>query len=231
MATLLKRKSKKTGKTLWTVQVVLTRSKRPCVPLGEVTKAQAQQAKGYIESLASTRRGNLLMPPTTADWLRDLDKDFYAVLVSRGLCDPRQGIEPSSEPEQVKLGEFIDGYIAGRATIKPSTRIHLKRCRKFLADYFGPDRPLAEITAGHADDFREHLARTLAENTVRRICGRAKQFFRAAQRKKLIADSPFGDMKGTSVKANRSRDYFVTRRSRRRSKSLPRRTMEAAVRS
>ena len=46
---------------------------------------------------------------------------------------------------------------------------------------------------------------------MRRVCGRAKQFFRAALRKKLIAESPFADMKGTSVTANRSRDYFVTR--------------------
>jgi integrase len=111
----------------------------------------------------------------------------------------------------LNLGEFIDGYIAGRSTIKASTRIHLTRCRKFLTDYFGSDRPLPSITAGDADDFREHLGRTLAENTVRRICGRAKQFLRAAARKKLIAESPFADMKGTNVQANRSRDYFLSR--------------------
>lgn len=210
MATLLKRKSKKTGKMLWTVQVVLGR-RRPCVPLGNMTKAQAGEAKGHIERLAGARRSNVAVDGTTAAWLADVDEVFYDLLVDVGLVAPREPVESAAEPELAKLGEFIDGYIAGRTTIKPGTLIHLKRCRKFLAEYFGTDRPLAEITAGHADDFREHLGKTLAENTVRRICGRAKQFFRAAQRKKLIVESPFGDMKGTSVKANRSRDYFVTR--------------------
>lgn len=48
-------------------------------------------------------------------------------------------------------------------------------------------------------------------NTVRRRCGRAKQFFRAAVRKKLIAESPFGDMKDCKVSGNDDRFYFVTR--------------------
>ena len=51
----------------------------------------------------------------------------------------------------------------------------------------------------------------MADNTVRRVCGRAKQFFRAAERKRLILDSPFADMKGTNVRANKSREYFLTR--------------------
>ncbi|MCU0878210.1 MAG: site-specific integrase, partial [Pirellulaceae bacterium] len=44
-----------------------------------------------------------------------------------------------------------------------------------------------------------------------RHCGRAKQFFRAALRKKLITENPFDGMKDCQVRANRERDYFVTR--------------------
>ncbi len=50
----------------------------------------------------------------------------------------------------------------------------------------------------------------LGENSIRRHCGRAKQFFRAALRKRLIAENPFADMRDTSVRANRERDYFIT---------------------
>jgi len=50
----------------------------------------------------------------------------------------------------------------------------------------------------------------LAENTVRRRCGMAKQFFRSAQRKRLIRENPFGELKGLTVKGNRDRDYFIT---------------------
>ena len=39
---------------------------------------------------------------------------------------------------------------------------------------------------------------------------RAKQLFRAALRKRLIAENPFGDMKGCTVQANKSREYFVS---------------------
>ena len=97
MATLLARKSNK-GKTLYTVQFVLGR-RRPCVPLGHVTKAQALQAKGYIESLAACRRSNTTMDGKTAAWLADVDDEFYAILVDRGLCEPRQSAEPASQPD------------------------------------------------------------------------------------------------------------------------------------
>jgi integrase len=43
------------------------------------------------------------------------------------------------------------------------------------------------------------------------MCGRAKQFFRAALRKRLIAQDPFADMKGVSVRPNKSRERFVSR--------------------
>lgn len=39
----------------------------------------------------------------------------------------------------------------------------------------------------------------------------AKQFFRAAVRKRLTAENPFADMKECGVQANRERDYFLTR--------------------
>ena len=212
MATLLKNKSKKTGKWLYVVQVSLDRGRRrPTIPLGSLTKQQATDVQGHIERLARARQSNATIDPATAAWLAGVDDAFYERLVKHGLCEPRQGAEPAAQPDAPTLGAFIDGYIAGRTKIKPSTRVHLTRCRRFLANYFEADRALDAITPGDADDFREHLGKTLAENTVRRICGRAKQFFRAAQRKKLIVESPFTDMKGTSVTANRSRDYFVTR--------------------
>ena len=47
-------------------------------------------------------------------------------------------------------------------------------------------------------------------NTVRRRCGFAKQFFRAAMRKRLIAANPFEGLDAT-VRGNRARDRFVTR--------------------
>ncbi|MHC4563838.1 MAG: tyrosine-type recombinase/integrase [Planctomycetota bacterium] len=50
----------------------------------------------------------------------------------------------------------------------------------------------------------------MAENTVRRRCGMAKQFFRAAVRRKLIPSNPFEDLKA-SVRGNSKQLYFITR--------------------
>ena len=60
---------------------------------------------------------------------------------------------------------------------------------------------------------RAHVAgegKGLGENTIRRWCGRAKQFFRAAIRARLIADNPFADQK-VAVQANKARLFFITR--------------------
>ncbi len=46
---------------------------------------------------------------------------------------------------------------------------------------------------------------------MRRRCGIARQFFRAAVRKRLIPENPFAEMEGVSVRANRARDFFLTR--------------------
>lgn len=49
----------------------------------------------------------------------------------------------------------------------------------------------------------------LATNTIRRTCGRAKQFFRFAVRKRLLRSNPFGEIK-TTVGSNPDRQHFVT---------------------
>lgn len=91
-----------------------------------------------------------------------------------------------------------------------------------LKTFFGADKPLRDITAGDADEFRLNLlapkpkkqsetgGEGLAENTVRRRCTLASQFFRAANRKGLIAWNPFEGVGGT-VKSNKDRVYFLTR--------------------
>lgn len=78
-------------------------------------------------------------------------------------------------------------------------------------EHFGESKPLGEVSPGDADEWRLWMLTKLGENTVRRHCGRAKQLFRAALRKRLIAENPFADMKGITVQANKSREFFITR--------------------
>jgi len=68
--------------------------------------------------------------------------------------------------------------------------------RRNLIDHFGADKLLKEITPGDADGWRLYLIGLgLSDNTVRRRCGIAKQFFRAAVRRKLVMVNPFADLK------------------------------------
>ncbi len=124
-----------------------------------------------------------------------------------GLVHPRK---PTEETKPAALGEFLDQYIGGRTDLKPGTLCNFNLARRNLLEHFGANRPLDSIAPGDCDDFRIFMLREYAENTVRRACGRAKQFFGAALRKRLISENPFADMKGCAVKAVKDREYYVT---------------------
>jgi hypothetical protein len=81
--------------------------------------------------------------------------------------------------------------------------------RKHLINYFGRERLMAEVTPGEADDWREALRQKLSAATVSREVKRARQFFRAALRKRLITENPFADL-STPAQVNTSREYFIT---------------------
>ena len=121
----------------------------------------------------------------------------------------------SREPETLEA--FTGGYLAGRNELKPSTHNQLTQAADLLATFFTPNRPLAEITPGDADDFRRWLAstpaprtsRTRSPNTVRRLCGRAKQLFAAAAKKRLIPENPFTGMADLQVRSKPKRQRLI----------------------
>jgi integrase len=199
--------SKISGKrgTTWRIDFTLSDdSKRKYIRLGKMDKRQAESIKTKIETLIAATVTATIPDLEISRWVADRDDKFHKRLVKAGLVAPRTKVQTAT------LSKFLDEYIAGRTDIKPNTRSHLRRARSELVAYFGEDKALADVTPGDADEFRRQLRG--ADNTIRRTCGRAKQFFRAALRKRLISESPFADMKNTSVRANRSRDYFVTRK-------------------
>jgi hypothetical protein len=79
-------------------------------------------------------------------------------------------------------------------------------------EHFGADKPLRRITAGDAEDWHHWLTthEELADNTVRRRTGIAKQFFKAALNKQLVDANPFDGLT-SSVRGNPDKFYFVTR--------------------
>ena len=94
--------------------------------------------------------------------------------------------------------------------MKPGTSITYKRVRLNLTDFFGDDKPLREITPGEADQWRLYLVKQgMADDTIRRRCGTAKQFFHVAIRRKLVSANPFEDLK-SATQGNPQRYYFIT---------------------
>ncbi len=110
------------------------------------------------------------------------------------------------------MADWLQTYIAGRRDVKPATATVYSHTKRNLLAFFDGSRLLDDITPGEAEDFRIYLRtdESLAENTVRRRCGIAKQFFRAAKQKKIIADNPFDGLP-TTVRENSERWYFISR--------------------
>ena len=184
--------------------------KRKVIYLGNAPMKTALAIKARVESLAAAMLAGHAVDSDTAAWLGGLDRVLHEKLVAVGLATPRESATKTEKPAAT-LGPFLSQYIEGRTDMKGRSRAGLQQTARNLIDYFSADCDMAIITPGDADEFRIHLRQTLADNTVRRRCSRAKQFFRAAVRKKLIPENPFGDMKGCTVKAVTDRFYFITR--------------------
>ncbi|MCC7409048.1 MAG: site-specific integrase [Phycisphaeraceae bacterium] len=186
----------------WRVLVVMADG-RKTIRLGKMDKDSAMRIKGYVESLASAKGSGQAMNSATAAWLSDVPPPLHKKLAKAGLVEPRQAKPVTT------IGGFIERYILSRTDIKPWTRINLERAKTNLLAYFTADRSMASVTAADADGFRLFLlGKGMAENTTRRICGRARQFWRAAIRAELVQRNPFDDLPVT-VGGNPSRRVFV----------------------
>lgn len=200
-----------------TIQFVAGDRKRRSIRLGKMPQKDANTIKAKVESLNAAAISQTSWDVETAAWVGKLESLLYDKLAKVGLLPVRAAAEKST------LGVFLAAYIKGRSDVKGSTSSVYRHTQQCLLDYFGSSKPLGEVAAGDADDWHRWPAtedkqadgtirrKRLGENTIRRRCGVARQFFRAALRKRLIAENPFGEMKGVSVRSNKARDYFIPR--------------------
>jgi integrase len=180
--------------------------KRKTIRLGKVSEKAAMAVKLKVEPLVTAAM--LKRPPDdeTTRWVVCLDAVMADKLAAVGLIPKRAS---------TILGDFLKSYIQSRTDAKPLTHKKYQTTQQYLVDYFSYSKPLAEITEGDADQWRLHLLQGRAENTVRKHLSIAKQYFRAAQRQRLIPENPFADQKAT-VQRNEKRDYFITREETRK---------------
>jgi site-specific recombinase XerD len=184
------------------IQFVAKDGKRKTVRLGKVSLHLAEKIKVQIEALNRAACNGMSPELESTKWVNSPSAVMQDRLAAVGLI-------PERTPRE-DLGKFLESYIAGRTDIKPRTRINLKACQSKLIDFFGADKPLDAITAGDADEFLINLQDRYAAGTAGRCVRHAKQFFRAAVRKKLLAENPFADVKAPS-QINEARKFFVSR--------------------
>ena len=182
--------------------------KRKILYLGGVPMKTARTIKSHVEELVAAMLAGHSPARETAEWVGRLDDVFYGKLAEKGLV-PKRESKPD-EPNGIALAAFIDQYIMARKIQKPNTLKNYNATKRALIEFFGQERMLADITPGDCDDWRSHLVGLgLALATIGRTVKRARQFFRAAVRKKIILENPMQDVKA-APQDNKSRGYSVS---------------------
>lgn len=176
---------------------------RRSIRLGKVSQRAADAIKVKVDDLESAIISGCGWKPETARWVAEIPDSLANKLAAKGMI-------PHRKKDKVELLDaFCDTYIKGRANLKPNTKRNFEATRKRLVDHFGAERSLAEISAGDADDWRETLLKRLSMATVSREVKRARQYFRAAVRKRIITENPFADL-ASPAQVNSTREFFIT---------------------
>lgn len=183
-------------------------NRRRTIRLNSITERNATRFREKLERLNTVAKLGQPLDDELGAWIAKLGDVMVEKLAEYGLV-PRR--------EAVKLGPFLASYTELRGNLKPGSITSYGHAQRNLLAYFGADRLLRTISAGDADEFRLWLLKSkesggegVGENTMRRRCTMAAQFFRAAMRKGVITSNPF-DGVGGSVKSDKSRMYFLSR--------------------
>ncbi len=179
--------------------------KRTTLRLGVVSKTIAKEIGLHIDKIQSSVAYQLDLPPETRDWLSRIDNKLYGKFVAVGLLKERIAIQVP------RLKSFLTAYCESHYNTKTKTgqwktRSYTNRmqCVGDLAQYFGPDRKLSDISHGDAADWFAWLQREVSDNPKAAKGGRglarataskrmkdARQMFTYAVRKKLLSENPF----------------------------------------
>jgi integrase len=179
--------------------------KRPTIRLGKVSQRTAAGIKYRVEQLLESLNFNRPMEADLVQWVRDLEPWLAKKFAAVGLIP-----NPEAEPTAT-LSAFLKNFTTRRIDVKQSTKEVWSQVVRNLLEHFGADRGLASITEADAEDFKMFLvASKLARTTVSKRLQFARMFFRAAKKRKLIADNPFAEISAKAI-MRQDRQRFITR--------------------
>ena len=175
------------------------------IRLGKVPMKTATTVKARIETLLAAALGKHPIDGDTAGWLGSLDNKMADKLAAVRLV-------PRREPKAIAtVGGFLVEYVSRRVDVKPATKEVWSQVTRNLLECYGAQRDLRTIDEAAAEDFKLFLLKAnLASTTVSKRLQFARQFFRAAVKRKLIPSNPFAEVASkATVKSDRQR--FITR--------------------
>ncbi|MEQ1905598.1 MAG: tyrosine-type recombinase/integrase [Pirellulaceae bacterium] len=179
--------------------------KRPTIRLGKVSQRTAEGIKYRVEQLLEALNFNRSMEADLVQWIKDLEPTLAKKFARAGLI-------PNSDAKPVgKLGPFLTDFTQRRIDVKPATKEVWSQVVRNLIEHFGSDRELTAVTEADAEDFKMFLvSQKLAPTTVSKRLQFARMFFRAAKKRKLIAENPFAEVSAKAV-MRQDRQRFITR--------------------
>ncbi|HPS56183.1 MAG TPA: phage integrase SAM-like domain-containing protein, partial [Sedimentisphaerales bacterium] len=176
---------------------------RPKIALGSVNKRQAETAKINIQELVKSKNTGATIPPAVQEWLAGITDGLRKRLETLNI------IEHKNSGNGFTVAAWVERYIKSRPDVKEATRRKWHDVEIKLATFFKTET-MDEITVQHAKNFRVYLQTVvgLAENSIRRQTGIARQFFNSAIDAGLITKNPFRGQ-SVSLRANKARFYYI----------------------
>ena len=179
-------------------------NRRHTIRLGRVNKRIAETARLMIESLESAKAAGHSPDRETSEWVGRLGDEIHGRLVRAGLVEPRE----QATAKIVTLGQHLEQLFGSLGKQKPTTARNYTRARRLLEEFFGKDRTLDSITEGDADAYKRWLLARYAPASASVDLRRARQFLKAAVRRRLIAVNPFAEVP-CGPQVNDDRIYYV----------------------
>ena len=203
------------------IQFIDRAGERRAVRLGKVPVKVAETVLRRIEALVAHGIAGTAHEPDLSAWLASVPAVLYRRLVRVGLAAPRV-----EDEREVATLEKLCAAFKERAVVKGSTAASYGQTLDSLTGFFGPDKPLGEITTQGADLWRKAIAtategegkrkkrRTttdgrLAPATVAKRVHVAKQVFGKAVAWGWLEKNPFAALRAGS-QANPARAAYVS---------------------
>lgn len=174
------------------------------IHLGKMPIKMARTIKSHIEALLTAALARHSPEPETAEWLGDIEDTLHAKLAAVGLVLPREAAALTT------VADFLTEYVKRRVDVKQATKEVWRQIENNLVECFGAKRDIKTIDEPAAEDFKLFLQKMkLSSTTIAKRLQFARQFFKAAVKRKLIASNPFADVAGKAIPKN-DRQRFIT---------------------